>query len=276
MGFVRPFGFWVALAGVAVGAGCGARSGLEVDDNEGAGPGAGGMEPVPPCIDGTVETCGTDLGECVLGKRTCISGVFGPCSDVGPTTESCDGLDQDCDGSVDEDFGIGQACDGPDSDSCVDDVMTCGGCTLGSNEIEVCNGVDDNCNGEIDSDCEFGDCQPTLLVTGSVPSNPNCIDFPVEAGSTGSIQYPCEGGPVTASLGAIDFSGSVSDGFLSLDGVLVVVGPDGCSWQTEHHIEGFIPGGALTYSYSEHVVISDGMCWQPCTEVGDVVIEWVR
>ncbi|NUO52511.1 MAG: hypothetical protein HOV80_27000 [Polyangiaceae bacterium] len=270
--------------------GCGARTGLGVDDGDGDGgdgassqggsgsgaAGGGGMEPAPPCIDGTVENCGTDVGECVIGKRICEKGIFGPCSDIGPTSEFCNDLDDDCDGAIDEDFGIGQACDGGDTDLCADDVMTCNGCTLGTNEVEVCNGVDDNCNGEIDSDCEIGDCQPTLLVTGSVPSNPNCIDFPVEAGSTGTIQYPCGGGMVTATLGSISFSGSVSAGFLSLDGVMVVMGPDGCSWQTEHHIEGFIPGGALTYSYSEHVVISDGSCWQPCTEVGDVVIEWVR
>lgn len=277
---------------------CGARSGLPgMDEDDGAGAdggggqgsgagpttststsaggnGGGGSEPMPPCVNGTTEICGTDVGECVAGTRVCQDGVFGPCNDVGPFVEQCNALDDDCDGTIDNGFGLGLACDGPDTDVCSDDVMTCNGCTQGPNNLETCNGVDDNCNGEIDSDCDFGDCQPTLLVTGSTPSNPNCIDFPVEAGSTGTIQYPCDGGMVTATLGSIDFSGTVQNGFLSLDGVLIVPGPDGCQWQTNHHIEGFLPGGQLAYSYSEFVAVSDGSCWQPCTEVGDVEVQW--
>jgi hypothetical protein len=270
---------------------CGARSGLPGmdEDNEGAGAqgaggtgagpstggnGGGGSEPMPPCIDGTTEVCGTDVGECVTGTRVCKDGVFGPCNDKKPVTEACNDLDDDCDGVIDNGFGLGETCDGGDTDACFDDLMTCNGCTQGPNNLETCNGFDDNCNGEIDSDCDFGDCQPTLLVTGSTPSNPNCIDFPVEKGSTGTIQYPCDGGMVFATLGSIDFSGTVSQGFLSLDGVLIVPGPDGCQWQTNHHIEGFLPSGLLTYSYSEFVAVSDGSCWQPCTEIGDVEVQW--
>ncbi len=289
---LRSNGCELVLAlGVGLTSACGARSGLPGDGEsaEGAGPhagggggaasagggaGGGGAAPMPPCLDGSVEVCGTDVGECSPGTRTCGGGVFGPCDDVGPTPEACNDLDDDCDGGIDEDFALGSACDGGDTDLCADDVLTCGGCTRGSDNVEVCNGTDDNCNGEIDSDCEIGDCQPTLLVTGSTPSNPNCVDFPVEAGSTGTIQYPCGGGQVTATLGSIDFSGTVQQGFLSLDGVLVVPGPDGCQWQTNHHIEGFLPGGALTYSYSEQVAVSDGSCWQPCTEIGDVEVQW--
>ena len=270
-------------------AGCGARSGLPgsdppADGSGGAGQGgagnggSGGEGATGPCLAGEEVPCGTDVGECSLGKRVCVGDMFGPCEgELGPYTEACNGLDDDCDGAIDNGFGVGEACDGPDSDVCADDVMTCNGCTQGPNNVEVCNGQDENCNGIIDADCEVGDCQPTLLVTGSTPSDPGCIDFPVEAGSMGTLQYPCGGGAVTATLGSIQFTGSVQNGNVSLDGTAQVMGPDGCLWQTDHHIGGSIPAGTLTYSYSEHVVPQGPPkpCWSPCTEIGDVKIQWV-
>ncbi|MCA9625479.1 MAG: putative metal-binding motif-containing protein, partial [Myxococcales bacterium] len=176
---------------------------------------------------------------------------------------------------VDDGFGLGMACDGPDSDLCTDDVMTCDGCTLGPDTLEICNGLDDNCNGVIDSDCEIGGCMPTLLVTGSTPSNPNCVDFPVEAGSTGTITYPCQGGPVSATLGSVTFSGSVTNGNVSLSGTVQFVGPDGCFWQADHFINGSIPAGTVQYFYQETLLTTPpGNCWSPCTETGTVKIDW--
>jgi hypothetical protein len=204
--------------------------------------------------------------------------MFGLCQGgVTPSPEQCNGLDDNCDGQIDEGFGLGLPCDGPDTDLCSDDIMTCNGCTVGPNNVETCNGVDDNCNGVIDADCDTGDCKPTLIVTGSVPSNPNCIDFPVMAGSTGTIEYPCGGGSVTANLGMIQFSGSVTNGVVSLDGVGMMVGPDGCTWQFNHHIGGTIPSGQLDYSYSEMPIFTPPgtTCWMPCTESGTVKVQWV-
>jgi hypothetical protein len=231
-----------------------------------------------PCEGAEVAVCGTDVGECETGTKVCEGDVFGPCQGhVAPVAESCNGLDDDCDGQIDNGFNIGAACDGPDSDFCLDDVLTCDGCTLGPSEIEICNGIDDNCNGTIDADCEVGDCQPTLLVTGSTPSSPDCIDFPVEEGSTGGIQYPCGGGPVSATLGSIPFSGSVANGFVSLSGTVVITGPDGCLWQTNHFIDGSISSGSLTYFYEEILLSPNpGNCWQPCTETGVVEVDWMR
>lgn len=220
--------------------------------------------------------CGIDTGECETGLRHCEDGVFGPCQGaLDPIDELCNALDDDCDGQIDNGFGIGQACDGPDSDLCSDDVMSCDGCSLGEDNLEVCNGFDDNCNNIIDADCDFGDCQPDLLVTGSTPSSPNCIDFPVEAGSTGTIQYPCTGGPVSAVLGSISFTGSVTNGQVLLTGTEQIIGPDNCLWQMDHTIQGAISSGMLSYSYGETLLTNPPFgCWMPCTEVGDVEVQW--
>jgi PA14 domain/Putative metal-binding motif len=69
------------------------------------------------CTPGDVTACGKDSGghditypggtpqgECRYGSRTCLdSGQWGPCTDAkGPTTEVCNGLDDDCDGEEDD------------------------------------------------------------------------------------------------------------------------------------------------------------------------------
>ncbi|MCC7542536.1 MAG: hypothetical protein IT379_40340 [Deltaproteobacteria bacterium] len=55
------------------------------------------------CAPGATQSCGTDTGECALGEQTCdASGAWGACSGaVEPRVETCNGLDDDCDGAVD-------------------------------------------------------------------------------------------------------------------------------------------------------------------------------
>ena len=72
--------------------------------------------------------------------------------------ESCDGLDNDCDGQADEEWpDLGEACDGADIDLCYEGTRVCSADTttsvckeLGTGNFELCNGVDDDCNGETD------------------------------------------------------------------------------------------------------------------------------
>ncbi len=103
-----------------------------------------------------------------------------------PSTERCDGTDNDCDGAVDEDFATGAACTG--AGVCGSGVRECAGpistrCSTepgGSqdqSQPEVCNGVDDDCNGSIPSSESDADADGVRICDG------DCDD--ADAGASG-------------------------------------------------------------------------------------------
>jgi hypothetical protein len=223
----------LGLGGAAAGSAsaCGARTELGVESFTGGAPTT--TTTTTGCVEGATMPCGSDVGACMYGTQTCHDGVFGACvGGVGPRPEACTGLDENCNGTVND-------------------------CDPGS-----------------------GTCTPSLFVVGSTPSSPSCIDFPVTMGATGSFTYTCPGtgGIVTADLGGIDFTGTVTNNHVSLDAITTIgppQTPDGCTWQDHHHIEGDIQSLTLTYSYSEMVIEKPaGPCWSPCTETGTVQISF--
>lgn len=70
-----------------------------------------------PCLPGAIVDCLTDragVGLCRAGRAVCVNEHFGLCEGgVAPSGEYCDGLDQDCDGRVDE--GVVSPCGGCNS-----------------------------------------------------------------------------------------------------------------------------------------------------------------
>lgn len=100
---------------------------------------------------------------CLVGVQTCSSGTWGACTGaVGPTTEICDGKDNDCNGQVDD--GLTAPLCVKQKGVCIGAKKQCGGvsgwrsCSNADytthspqyNTVEKCDGLDNDCNGQID------------------------------------------------------------------------------------------------------------------------------
>ncbi|MBD3311232.1 MAG: hypothetical protein GF349_01890 [Candidatus Magasanikbacteria bacterium] len=112
-------------------------------------------------------TCGQ--GECAsVGNIVCIAGEeVNTCEAGTPSDEECNGLDDDCDGDIDEglddytiECGVGE-CEATAVVSCVNGQPE-GTCTPGRPSSEECNNLDDDCDGDVDEGVRnaCGDCGP--------------------------------------------------------------------------------------------------------------------
>jgi hypothetical protein len=147
----------------------------------------------PMCTAGTTAPCGASDGGFCSGIRSCVStNVWGHCGAHAPSAETCNDLDDDCDGVIDN--GVTQPCyTGSPSTrgigACHDGVNTCDAGVFGTlcfSEVlpaphEVCgNRVDDDCNGQVDDGCstDGGACNPagTFTLDAGV-LNYACCDF---------------------------------------------------------------------------------------------------
>ena len=134
------------------------------------------------CYIGSGGTSG--VGACRPGNQACAENPdgtsdWGPCNgQVIPTTEICDGVDNDCNGQIDEgcpcESGQGRSCYGGAQGTqgmgpCRAGTITCLGngrftdCVGVVNpEAERCDGIDNDCNGTVDDWCR---CPPGQTLT---------------------------------------------------------------------------------------------------------------
>ena len=140
--------------------------------------------------------------------------VEGDCDDSAPTihpgqTESCNGIDDDCDLSTDEGFDVGAVCTSGVGACARDGQKVCKADGTGtecnavpgtplSPDDPTCDGVDDNCNGTADEDyAPVTSCfLPGACAAGNVPSS-----------CTAGVEAACQTGtpaPSDASCNGID------------------------------------------------------------------------
>lgn len=121
--------------------------------------------------------CGIDVGECVSGTVECINGNLACSGAVMPVVETCNGLDDDCDGVADN--GIPSVVCGSDVGECQSGMT---GCDNGTNVCigrvgptdEVCDGLDNNCDGQVDEGIQ--NCLNGTIVS-CVPTPEVCNDL---------------------------------------------------------------------------------------------------
>jgi hypothetical protein len=175
------------------------------------------------CYEGPDGSLG--VGVCKAGTRACFNGVYTPClGQVLPMVQTCDGLDDDCNGLIDDivvdagilgnykgelwtchtgqlgvcDYGTYQCTDGGNGDGGV-------GCVaLNAPMLETCSGMDLNCNGVIDDGVDGGGCAiPNVL--GECAKGQNlCVDagfvctqvnFPTSHQTCNGKDSACNGHP---------------------------------------------------------------------------------
>jgi hypothetical protein len=136
---------------------------------------------------------GVDSDLCPEGTYSCVAGAQSCSDNTSSDLDVCDGVDNDCDPtSTDgsEDPLLGAACDGPDSDLCLEGTYSCAAGALtcsdvSSDLLDVCDGSDNDC----DPGSPDGSEDPQLGAPCDGPDSDLCLEG----------TYSCAGGALTCS-----------------------------------------------------------------------------
>ncbi|HHH27812.1 MAG TPA: hypothetical protein ENK57_05625, partial [Polyangiaceae bacterium] len=161
--------------------------------------------------------CGTNVGACQEGNLACVSGVLDCVGDIGPSQEICNGIDDDCNGPIDDGVPNQGACSPtfdmnlyPNSDPmllpCQPGILVCDYSNPNANAQgficqggvgptpEVCDGIDNDCDASID---EVG-AAPDGIDGSANPNPPPAANIGDACGVSQGIcmpgQYACVNG----------------------------------------------------------------------------------
>jgi hypothetical protein len=163
---------------------------------------------------------GDDTDKCTNGTWTCASnGMGAECVNefVKNIGESCDGVDNDCNGVTDDKWPtLGQACDGDDSDKCANGVVTCAdknsvSCLeIGKNVTEWCDGKDNTCEGNTDEGCDDdGDLYCDMSMKVSKDAKCSKSKLPLDASQIAGDD--CNDSAMAINLGATEMCDTVDN-----------------------------------------------------------------
>ena len=127
---------------------------------------------------GAARACGRALGICTPGTETCVeqpapgsgTAMYTRCTGTSGTEEVCNGIDDDCDGAIDDGIPVGPACGAMDG-VCRPGMLRC----VGGREVcvggvpgrrEVCNCSDDDCDMRVDEDPDGTLCPGESVCAG--------------------------------------------------------------------------------------------------------------
>jgi Notch-like protein len=199
--------------------------------------------------------CGTDVGECMFGQQVCVGGVFVCTGGKGPAAETCNLLDDDCDGTADDStIEEGGACGSnvgtclPGVNTCIAGVVVCSGGT--GPATEVCNGLDDDCNGAIDDGNPGGGAACGTDVGACELGVEFCVGGTIQCvGGVGPLAELCDGVDNDCD-GAADVAAQCPNGSQCVEGFCAA------------------PCGSGEFPCPGSQVCKDGYCLpDPCTNV---------
>ncbi len=151
------------------------------------------------CATGLPGVCGAGTTACSGGATQCDANVA-----PGSQAETCDGLDNDCDGAADEGFGVGDACEAGVGACQSSGVIVCAAGAAACNAVagtptpEVCgDGIDQDCNGAADDGCLDSDGDGLFddeeTAAGTDPNDADSDDDGVPDGAEPSFDADTDG-----------------------------------------------------------------------------------